>query len=465
MTTSLAQDLRPLIKGSVHDDLAAREERSGDFGRMIRRVPGVVVRPTSAADVAAVIRYARQHRVAVSTRGEAHTQTGQALTDGGILLDLTALGAIHSVDAGGAPPAAVCDAGVKWETLVRQVMPQGLVPPVLTNNLGVTIGGTLSVAGLGVASFRHGAQGDNVLEIEAVTGAGDVVTCSPTANTEAFDALRSGLGQFGVITRARVALRRCLPKARTYYLLYDDLGAIMRDMQIVIDGDRVDNLESWCVPCPQGFRWAGPAKEAFAAWFYPLHLTVEFDPKAPPDDAARLQGLTPYRRVHTEDQDLIQFAARLEPLFAVWRRSGYWGATHPWMETVLPWASAGPYIQQVLASLPPTALGGGHVLLWPSRGTTSRIPLFMVPPAPLVMGFGILPGLPPDVLAMIKPRLNMASDASMMAGGKRYLSGFIEFDRARWKRHFGAQWDTVCRLKATLDPDGILNPGFIDYGP
>ena len=465
MTNSLAQDLRPLVQGTVHDDATQREQHSGDFGRMIRRTPGVVVRPSSAADVAAVIRYARAHRVAVSTRGEAHTQTGQSLTDGGILLDMTALAAIHSIDTAGTPPSALCDAGVKWETLVRQVMPQALVPPVLTNNLGVSIGGTLSVAGLGVASFRHGAQGDNVLEIEAVTGAGDVVTCSPAANAEVFDAVRSGLGQFGVITRARVALRRCLPKARTYYLLYDDLAAIMRDMQVVIEGDRVDDLESWCVPCPQGFRWAGTTKEAFAAWFYPLHLTVEFDPAKPPDDAARLEGLTPYRRMHVEDQDLIHFAARLEPLFAVWRRSGYWGATHPWMETVLPWATAGPYIQQVLASLPPTALGGGHVLLWPSRGTTSRIPLFMVPPSPLVMGFGILPGLPPDVLPVVTPRLNLASDASMQAGGKRYLSGYIAFDRARWKQHFGPKWDTVCRLKSSLDPDGVLNPGFIDYGP
>jgi cytokinin dehydrogenase len=354
---------------------------------------------------------------------------------------------------------------VKWETLVRQVVPQGLIPPVLTNNLGVTIGGTLSVAGLGVASFRHGAQGDNVLEIEAVTGAGDVVTCSPTKNTEVFDAVRSGLGQFGVITRATVALRPCLPRARTYYLLYDDLGAVMRDTEKVFAEDRADNLESWCVPCPQGFRWVGQAKEAFAAWFFPLHLTVEFDPAKPPDDDARLAGLTPYRKMHVEDQDLLQFASRLEPLFAVWKRSGYWAATHPWMETVLPWGAALPYIQQVLANLPPTALGGGHILLWPSRGTTSKIPLFMVPPTPLVMGFGILPGLPPDVLPMAKGRLNLASDASMMMGGKRYLSGFIEFDRARWKQHFGPAWETVVRLKKTYDPDAILNPGFIDYGP
>ena len=53
----------------------------------------------------------------------------------------------------------------------------------------------------------------------------------------------------------------------------------------------------------------------------------------------------------------------------------------------------------------------------------------------------------------------------MAAGAKRYLSGFIEFDRPRWKQHFGTRWDELCRLKRTYDPDGILNPGFIDYGP
>ena len=105
------------------------------------------------------------------------------------------------------------------------------------------------------------------------------------------------------------------------------------------------------------------------------------------------------------------------------------------------------------------------MLLWPCRGTTSSVPLFMTPKMPLVMGFGILPGLPPDILPMVKPRLNAASDASMQAGAKRYLSGLIEFDRPRWKQHFGPKWSDVCRLKTTYDPDGILNPGFIDYGP
>ncbi len=465
MTGSLARDLLALVKGDVLHDQAAREARSGDFGRMIRRLPAVVVRPAASADVAAVIRYARAHAVPIATRGEAHTQSAQALSDGGIVIDLGSLNRIISVSAHDL--AADCEAGVTWETLVRQTLPQSLVPPVLTNNLGVTIGGTLSVAGLGVASFRHGTQADNVLEIEAVTGMGDLIVCSPTADQELFDAIRAGMGQFGVITRARLRLRRCLPRTRTYFLLYDDLAALMRDARLGIEQDRFDFLDAQCVPCPQGFRFTSPtSKESFATWFYPLQATVEFDPQSPPDDVARLRGLSPYRRVHTEDQDFIHFAARLEPLFAIWKRSGYWGAAHPWMETVLPWASAGQFIPQLLANLPPTALGGGHVLLWPCRGDVSQVPLFMTPPgSPLVMGFGILPGVPPDLLPLAKPRLNMASDLSVMAGGKRYLSGFIEFDRMRWQQHFGSRWDDLRRLKKTYDPDGILNPGFIDYGP
>ena len=463
MAADLARDLRGLVSGQVLDDQPARIDRSGDFGRMINRLPGVVVRPASTGDVAAVIGYARRNSVPVATRAEAHTQSGQALTDGGILLDLTSLDRILAIDPQG--PAADCQAGVKWETLVRQTIPQGLVPPVLTNNLGVTIGGTISVAGLGVASFRFGAQGDHALELEVVTGAGDVIICSESRDREVFDAVRSTLGQFGVITRARIRLRPCRPKTRTYFLLYDDLGAVMRDARLAIEQDRVDYIESSCVPCPQGFRMGAAGKEAFAAWFYPLHLTVEFDPQAPPDDAQILQGLAPYRKMHVEDQDTLLFAARMEPLFAIWKRIGNWALPHPWTETILPWGTAQPFISQVLANLPPTALGGGHVLLWPCRGTSSRVPLFMHPQTPLVMGFGILPGVPPDVLPQARQRLNMMSDLSMAAGASRYLSGFIEFDRARWKRHFGALWDEVCRLKKTCDPDGILNPGFIDYGP
>ncbi len=461
MTSQQIEELQRALPGRIHTDGASLHDKSTDFGRMIRRTPGAVIRPASADDVARVIRFARANRVPVATRAEAHTQSGQALTEGGILLDITSLSKIESIDP--AAPAATCEAGAKWMDLVAATTARGLIPPVLTNNLGVTLGGTLSVAGLGVASFLYGTQADNALELEVVTGTGDRVTCSRDSNPEVFDAVRSGLGQFGIITRAKVRLRPCRPMTRTYFLLYDDLQTLMKDSQEIMDAGRFHYLEAWCVPCPQGFRKVEGEFQPFAEWFYPLHATLEFDPSGPPDDDAALAGLRFYRKSHVGDRSLLEFSNRLEPLFAIWKRTGYWANAHPWMETILPWSTAPAYIRQVLANLPPTVLGGGHVLLWPCKGTTSAVPNFQVPPGPHVMGFGILPGIPPEFLAPAKARLNLASDASMAAGAKRYLSGFIEFDLPRWERHFGAAWPRIQALKKTYDPDGILNPGFIPF--
>src|SRR5688500_317919 len=108
---------------------------------------------------------------------------------------------IHEIDEQGL--TATVDGGVVWRDLVAEVVPRGFVPPVLTNNLGVSVAGTTSVAGLGVASFRYGTQADNAVELEVVTGTGEVVTCSRERNAELFDVVRCGLGQFGIITKVK----------------------------------------------------------------------------------------------------------------------------------------------------------------------------------------------------------------------------------------------------------------------
>ncbi len=453
-------ELKKVVRGEVRTDDEILKETSGDFGRMIIRRPRVVVRPSSTEDVAQTLRLANRLGVHVSTRAEAHTQTGQALNEGGILLDMRSLNRILSVDP--TSKTAVCQAGVVWRDLVDHLKPLKLIPPVLTNNLGVTIGGTHSVAGLGISSFRFGAQVDNTIAMEVVTGTGDVVVCSPDESAEVFRAFRSALGQFGVITRATLKLREHLPMTRTYFFLYDDVKAIMEDARSLMDQERFGYLESWCVACPQGFKVVDGAKQAFAQWFFPLHATVEFDPTSPPNDAAMSRGLRFYKHVHTQDQSIYDFVNRLEPLFVIWRRSGYWANMHPWMETILPWDTAQPYISQVLSNLPPQALGGGHILLWPSRGTTSNTPMFQTPKGEkYVMGFGILPGIPPQFIEEAKPKLNLASDLSMAMGAKRYLSGLIEFDHERWVAHFGEIWPQVVSWKNRFDPKRLLNPGFI----
>ncbi|TPW12134.1 MAG: dehydrogenase, partial [bacterium] len=315
----------------------------------------------------------------------------------------------------------------------------------------------------GVASFRYGTQADNAVELEVVTGKGEIVVCSATQEAELFNHVRSGLGQFGVITRATMKVRPHKPMVRRYFFLYDDLDKFMADARMLMDTDRCDFLESWCVPAPMGFRTVGSEKQTFGEWFFPLHLTIEFDPASPPDDAKVIEGLSYYRFTHVEDEPIHDFAARLDPLFVLWKLSGYWANKHPWMESVLPWESGRDYIKNVLAMLPPASLGGGHILLWPCKGTTSSVPLFMRPPDEWVIGFGILPGVPKERIDMAIERLNMASEFSEMAGGKRYLSGMIHFTKEKWAAHFGEMWPVVNRLKKTWDPKGVLNPGFILY--
>src|SRR5262249_30553885 len=64
------------------------------------------------------------------------------------------------------------------------------------------VGGTLSVGGIGGMSHLYGMQTDNVLELNVVVADGRELTCSATQNTDLFNAVRAGLGQVGIITRA-----------------------------------------------------------------------------------------------------------------------------------------------------------------------------------------------------------------------------------------------------------------------
>jgi FAD/FMN-containing dehydrogenase len=133
------------------------------------------------------------------------------------------------------------------------------------------------------------------------------------------------------------------------------------------------------------------------------------------------------------------------------------------MEVVLPYSTAAEYVRTVLADLSPGVNVGGHVLLWPARSSVSQVPLFMHPKEEHLVGFGILPAVPPRMWEDVRPRIDGASDLSMAMGGKRYLSGYIHFSREQWREHFGERWEGFAALKRTYDPAGRLNPGFIPF--
>lgn len=316
---SWAEELGKQISGQVLTDDATLTTYSQDFGHLVAKKPQAVVKPASTLEVASLVRFAAARGIPIGTRGAGHSQSGQSLSEG-MLLDLSSLSQVTHVDE--AALTANCQAGVKWRALLEHLAAQRLSPPVLTNNLDVSVGGTMSTGGLGVASWRYGTQADNCLELEVVTGTGDILLCSPIENPRLFDAVRAGMGQFGIITGAKLKLRRHKPMVRTFYLLYDDLAAILADLKMVMSDERLDYLEAWCSPSAQGFKKIGGQRQPFAQWFFPLHATVEFEGMNVPDNAAKLAGLKFYKHVHTEDNPISDYFARLDPLFSLWKRGG-----------------------------------------------------------------------------------------------------------------------------------------------
>src|SRR5919112_1160038 len=189
-TTALAEDF-PAFDGVLLLDDASRAAAADDFGHLVHRQPFAVLKPGSLDDVVKLVQFARRNNIKVAARGQAHSTQGQAQVEAGVVFDMATLATVHEIN----PTNALVEGGTRWLDLLAQTIPQGLTPPTLVDFLELTVGGTLSLGGIGSQAFRFGPQVDNVLELQVVTGEGELVNCSPAHNRTLFDAARSGLGQ------------------------------------------------------------------------------------------------------------------------------------------------------------------------------------------------------------------------------------------------------------------------------
>ena len=223
-TAQADPDRAPDLGGDISWDPGVRAAAADDFGRLIHRQPRAVFKPRSGADIARLMRWANDRSLKVVARGQGHSIYGRALTKDGVVIDMGAISKIHHIQ----PDRIVVDAGATWKAVLEATLAQGLTPPVLTNYLGLSVGGTLVIGGIGAMSSRHGMQTDHVSECDVVTGDGRELTCSATSNPDLFDAVRGGLAQCGIVIRATLSLVRAPKRVRRYQLFYRDLASLRR---------------------------------------------------------------------------------------------------------------------------------------------------------------------------------------------------------------------------------------------
>ena len=423
---------------------------STDFGGLTHKWPAVVVRPSSAMQVAGVFHYASRHGSTVTLRGAGHSLGGQTLTEGGIILDAKLMSHVSTPNVDDvyldvAP-------GADWASVVHTTISLGLVPPVLTGALGTSVGGTHSVGGIGYASHLHGIQANHCIGLEVVTPNGEVHWCDANTESELFRHVLCGLGQFGVVTQVRHRLRRFRPFTRRWHFFYTHLRDMLRDLEVLADSRGPSYL-------------AGYGASIDARVGYSIGAAFEADDEHPDKAEAVLSSITPrfargptVERFHTYMKQPPLSDARGSAHAAAR------GVINPWIDLLLPAAQVRPVLEEVLRCFPPRLLRGATMRFWPLFRSQITRPLFMIPDAERIIMAGVYMTAPDTERSAAMSALTDATERLMAAGGKRYPYAWLPFDSSGWARHFGARWPDVCRLKRQYDPQMRLNRGIIQYG-
>ncbi len=162
-------------------------------------------------------------------------------------LDTSGLTGVVEVDPdlGTADVQGMCT----YEDLVDATLPFGLAPLVVPQLKTITLGGAVTGLGIESTSFRNGLPHESVLEMDVLTGSGEVVTADPTRrHPDLFRGFPNSYGTLGYATRLRIALE---PVGRTVslrHVRFHDLDALLEAVGAVMDvgswdGEEVDYLD------------------------------------------------------------------------------------------------------------------------------------------------------------------------------------------------------------------------------
>ncbi len=173
---------------------AGYDEHRRVHNGLIDRRPALIARCRGVADIVDAIALARDCDMEISVRGGGHNVAGRAVTDGGVMIDLSLMKGIH-VDP--AARTARAQGGCVWSELNRETALHGLAVTggaiSTTGIAGLTLGG-----GLGWLMATQGLAADNLIGVELVTADGSVLAVSDESHPDLMWALRGGGGNFGV---------------------------------------------------------------------------------------------------------------------------------------------------------------------------------------------------------------------------------------------------------------------------
>ncbi|XP_024030307.1 cytokinin dehydrogenase 5 isoform X2 [Morus notabilis] len=502
LTVDPTELLRLGVDGQLSVDPADVETASSDFGLMTRAKPLAVLHPASAEDVARLIRaaYGSAPGLTVSARGHGHSINGQAQATNGVVIKMSSSRERTAADQTSAAAAAARPqvseremyvdvwGGDLWIDVLKATLEHGLAPKSWTDYLYLTVGGTLSNAGISGQTFNHGPQIANVQELDVVTvGKGELLTCSEEKNSELFHAVLGGLGQFGIITRARIALEPAPQRVRWIRVLYSNFSSFTKDQEFLISlhglpaSQRFDYVEGFVI-VDEGlinnwrssfFSPRNPVKlssiNADGGVLYCLEITKNYDESTAETIDQEVEGLLKKldfipTSVFTTDLPYVDFLDRVHKAELKLRSKGLWDVPHPWFNLFVPKSRISDFDEGVFKSI----LGNktsGPILIYPMNKDKWDQRSSAVTPDEDVF----------YLVALLRSALDTADETQSLeylmhqnrqilrfcaAAGikaKQYLPHYTT--QQEWVDHFGDKWAQFHKRKMEFDPRHILATG------
>jgi FAD/FMN-containing dehydrogenase len=432
---------------------AGYDEARAIWNGSIDRHPAIIAQCSGAADVIDAINFARKHDLLVAVRGGGHNVAGNAVCDGGLVIDLSTMNGVR-VD----PTArrAHVGGGALLGDVDRETQAFGLAAPLgvvsLTGVAGLTLCGEL-----GWLRRNHGMACDALVSVDIVTADGNLVSASKTKNPDLFWGIRGGGGNFGVVTSFEFELYSVGPMVTLcapFYPLNKDSGDVIRrwrDFMAAAPEDISSNCLIWSIPAHPNFP-----EELQGT---PVIITAAVH-SGMLEDGERL--LQPLRDLGTPVLDLsgpVPYAgvqSAFDPLFAKGERQNYWKSLY--LDTLDDGA-----IERIVARALDRPSPWALIALWHLGGAMNR-----VDPAKTALGERSAPYLLSLDTSWTDPAENERAIAWTRAAwaemkpfsrGGAYLNfpGQGEEGEALLRASYGsANYDRLVELKTKYDPTNLF---------
>jgi decaprenylphospho-beta-D-ribofuranose 2-oxidase len=410
-----------------------------DFGKLVERVPLLVLRPRDRAELCECVRALGRAGLSYTVRGTGHCSGGQALGHAAVL-DLGGLDRVLADD-----PAAeqiTVEGGILWGAVVDALRGQGRRPLSIIANLRSTVAGTLAVGGFGDAAHLHGLTVGHVRALTLVTPDGE--SRAVTDPDPLFRLSLAGRGQLGVIAAATLTtVRRPLTLAGRG-ARWRSLEDFLEDAARIRGHEAYDFVRARLAPPAQGDEPSVVAQLGRAA--------------AEPPRRGHDPGLVALERADVSPLEWVDLHALLS------REPERTAGACPALELSLPlphglaaWRAMRRRLDA--ARLLFAAPRGPSVMLLPGR--PARLPLAPLPASDPCFFVALRPELPVGEARAHLPLLAEIATAALEAGGRLYLMSIPVAHPRFLSLQLGDALEELRAHKRAVDPGGLLNPGFL----